>query len=98
MHIGKYIYIVHRSEEDLAAAFRLVAKAHGDEVDIYQTCLLLASWSEELAANMKRFAKQYGEDADSEPDRLTKTLLRKTRKGGIALLRDLHDLFLIVTE
>lgn len=98
MHIGKYIEIVHRTETDLVRAFKLVATAHGDEVDVYQTCLLLSSWSQELANKVEVFANQYGEEKDSEPDRLTKTLLKKTRKGGMALLRDLHDLYLIVSE
>lgn len=98
MHIGKYIALVHRTEEDLVGAFKLVAEAHGDEVDVYQTCMLLSSWSEALAAELEPFASRYGEEGDDEPDRLTQTLLKKTRKGSMALLRDLHDLYLIVSE
>ena len=98
MHIGRYINLVHRTEEDLVNAFKLVGKAHGDEVDVYQTCQLLASWSADLAQQLEPFAKRYNEENDNEPDRLTKTLLKKTRKGSMALLRDLHDLYLIVSE
>lgn len=98
MHIGKYIDLVHRTELDLVKAFKLVANAHGDEVDVYQTCKLLSSWSQELAEEIQVFARQYGEEKDEEPDRLTQTLLKKTRKGSMALLRDLHDLYLVVTE
>ena len=98
MHIGKYIDLVHRTERDLVKAFKLVAKAHGDEVDVYQTCMLLSSWSQTLADDIEDFSKKYKEENDGEPDRLTQTLLKKTRKGAIALLRDLHDLYLIVSE
>jgi hypothetical protein len=98
MHIGKYIALVHRTELDLVKAFKLVANTHGDEVDVYQTCMLLASWSQTLANDVEVFAKRYSEEKDSEPDRLTQTLLKDTRKGGMALLRDLHDLYLIATE
>ena len=98
MHIGKYIDLVHRTENDLVAAFKLVAKAHGDEVDIEQTCTLLSSWSKKLADQLEPVAKRYKKESDKEPDRLTKTLLRKARKGSMALLRDLHDLYLIVNE
>jgi hypothetical protein len=98
MHIGKYINLVHRTELDLVKAFKLVANAHGDEVDVYQTCMLLSSWSQGLADEVQVFAKKYAEEEDNEPDRLTQTLLKKTRKGGMALLRDLHDLYLIATE
>jgi hypothetical protein len=98
MHIGKYIHLVHKTELDLVKAFRLVAGAHGDEVDVYQTCMLLSSWSQSLSDDVQVFAERYGEEDDDEPDRLTQTLLKETRKGGMALLRDLHDLSLIVSE
>ena len=98
MHIGKYIDLVHRSETDLADAFKLVAKAHRDEVDIEQTCTLLSSWSQQLSGIMGPVATRYRKESDKEPDRLTKTLLKKARKGSMALLRDLHDLYLIVSE
>ncbi|KAA2239352.1 molybdopterin oxidoreductase [Chitinophaga agrisoli] len=98
MHIGKYISLVHRTEIDLVKAFRLVADAHRDEVDVYQICMLLSSWSQSLSDDVQIFAEKYGEENDDEPDRLTQTLLKKARKGGMALLRDLHDLYLIVSE
>ena len=98
MHIGKYIDLVHRTEKDLVDAFKLVAKAHGNEVDVEQTCLLLSTWSEQLADELEPVAKRYKKESDKEPDRLTKTLLKKARKGSMALLRDLHDLYLIVSE
>jgi hypothetical protein len=98
MHIGKYIDLVHRTEEDLVNAFKLVSKAHSDEVDVEQTCVLLSSWSKKLADELEPIAKRYKKEGNKEPDRLTKTLLKKARKGSMALLRDLHDLYLIVNE
>ena len=98
MHIGKYIDLVHRTEIDLAKAFRKVSKAHGDETDVYQTCQLLARWSDKLVEEVDPFIEKYKQEKDKEPDRLTQTLLKDTRKGGMALLRDLHDLYLIGTE
>src|SRR3954447_27007733 len=98
MHIGKYIDLVHRTETDLVDAFKVVAKAHTDEVDIEQTCLLLSSWSQQLADKLKPVSNRYKKETDKEPDRLTKKLLKKARKGSMALLRDLHDLYLIVSE
>jgi hypothetical protein len=43
MHIGNYLGLVHASEQQLADAFKQVAEHHGDEPDIYQTCMLLSS-------------------------------------------------------
>jgi hypothetical protein len=98
MHIGKYIDLVHRTEIDLAKAFRKVSEAHSDEPDVYQTCQLLATWSDQLAKEMAGFSSKYNEEKDDEPDRLTQTLLKETRKGGMALQRDLHDLYLVAAE
>ena len=98
MHLGQYIDLIHRTQTDLTKAFILVANAHGDEVDIYQNCMLLSSWSNTLANNLEPIASRYAKKDDKEPERLTHTLLKKTRQGGMALLRDLHDLYLIVTE
>ena len=98
MHIGRYIDLVHRTEIDLAEAFRKVSKGHGDEPDVYQTCQLLAKWSDQLAEALQPFAAKYKPEKDKEPDRLTQTLVKDTRDGGMALLRDLHDLYLVATE
>jgi hypothetical protein len=98
MHIGRYVNLVHRTEMDLATAFRKVSKAHADEPDVYQTCQLLARWSDKLVEELEPFAEKYKREKDKEPDRLTQILLKDTRKGGIALLRDLHDLYLVATE
>lgn len=98
MHIGRYIDIVHRTEIDLAKAFKKVGKAYKDEPDVRQSCQLLSQWSDELADKMAPFAVKYKPEKDKEPDRLTQTLIKDTREGGMSLLRDLHDLYLIGTE
>lgn len=98
MHIGRYIDLVYQTERNLATAFRKVSEAHGDEPDVYQSCQLLARWSDELGEEMEPFMASYKPENDKEPDRLTQTLLKDTRKGGMALLRDLHDLYLVATE
>src|SRR4051812_30411592 len=98
MHIGRYIDLVHRTEIDLAKAFRKVAEAHADEPDVNQTCRLLASWSDQMAELMNPYSSKYKVEKDDEPDRLTQTLLKDTRKGGMALLRDLHDVYLVAAE
>jgi hypothetical protein len=98
MHIGQYIDLIHRTQSDLIKAFELVANAHRDEVDVFQTCMLLSSWSKAMASDLEPIASRYRKENDDQPDWLSHTLLKKTRKGGAALLRDLHDLYLIVTE
>jgi hypothetical protein len=98
MHIGNYIEMVHKSEKDLAEAFRMVAKEHGDEPDVEETCGLLASWCDELVQKIKPFVEKYGEEKNNEPDRLMRSLFTEPRKGSMGMLRDLQDLWLMASE
>ena len=98
MHIGNYINLLHKSEDDLAEALQLVAKEHGNEPDVFEMCKLLARWSKKIVEELKPFAQKYGEEKNKEPDRLMHDLFKKPRKGGMALLRDLHDLRLMANE
>ena len=98
MHLANYLGLVHDSEKDLAKAFLSVAKHHRDEPDIFQMCQKLASWSEGHVSNLKKFIDRYSENKSSEPDKLKKTLFSKPRSGSLALLRDLHDLWLLANE
>jgi hypothetical protein len=44
------------------------------------------------------FAERYSQEAPEEPDRLHSVLFGGTRTGGIGLLRDLQDLYLMAAE
>ncbi len=98
MHIGNYLELVQKSEKDLVKAFEMVAKEHGDEPDVYETCQLLASWSQALIVKLEPAIQKYSEEKNKEPDRLFNTLFDKPRKGSLALLRDLHDVWLMASE
>ena len=53
----------------------------------------------QAAANGSQpFADRYGELAPREPDRLYSELFKGARSGGLGLLRDLQDLYLMATE
>lgn len=98
MHLGNYLGLVHHSEQQLADAFETIAQHHGDEPDIYQNCLLLSSWSQQHVQRLKPLIDRYSEKKNEEPERLTKTLFEEPRTGSLALLRDLHDLWLLANE
>jgi hypothetical protein len=98
MHIGHYIELVHKGHEDFAEALRKVAAEHGDEPDIATCCKMLATWSDQLVQDMQPFIEHYGEEKDTEPDRMKSILFVKPRSGSLALLRDLHDLWLMSNE
>jgi hypothetical protein len=98
VHLAHYLGLLHKAQVELAAAFREVGEAHADESDVFHMCGKLAAECDRHAERLAPFAERYGEDAPSEPDRLHSELFRGTREGGLGLLRDLHDLYLMATE
>jgi hypothetical protein len=98
MHLANYLGLLHKAELHLADGFRQVGDAHAAEPDVYLLCHTLAGQCEGHAERLQPFVDRYGEDAPSEPDRLHSELFRGTRSGGLGLLRDLQDLYLMATE
>ena len=99
MHLAHYLGLLHRAELALAEAFRAVAEGHGEEPDVFHTCHTLAGQCDEHAKRLQPFADRYGEEAPDEPERLHSELFGGgIRSGGLGLLRDLQDLYLMASE
>lgn len=98
MHVGNYLGLTHDSEQQLVDAFISIAEHHGSEPDIAQICQLLSSWSLEHIQALKPLIERYSEDKSDEPEQLYKTMFDKPRTGSLALLRDLHDLWLLANQ
>lgn len=98
MHVGNYLGLVHQSQEQLAEAFNTIAQHHRDEPDVYIECKLMSSWSLEDSRRFKSLVDRYGEERSQEPERLHNDLFQGARIGGLGLLRDLHDLWLMASE
>jgi len=96
--IAAYLGLLERAQGDLGDAFEEVARAHDDEVDVVTHCLRLAGQCRGHAEALAPFGDRYGEEADDEPDRLHSELFRGSREGGLGLLRDLQDLYLMACE
>ena len=97
MHLANYLGYLHTDELNLAEGFRKVADGHAEEADVYHTCNTLAKQCETHAEQLKPFVDRYGEEAPEEPNRLYHDLFDETRSGGLGLLRDLHDLYLMAS-
>jgi hypothetical protein len=95
MHLANYLGYLHKAELHLADAFRNVSLSHVAESDIYHTCNTLAQQCEAHAGKLGPFVERYGEGAPAEPDRLYHELFGGTMSGGLGLLRDLQDLYLM---
>jgi hypothetical protein len=98
VHLAHYLGLLHRAQTNLADAFRQVADAHGEEPDINHLCHRLGQQCDQHADQLEPFARRYSEEAPTEPDRLHSELFRGTRTGGLGLLRDLQDLYLMAAE
>jgi len=97
-HVAHYLGLLHRAQVNLATAFREVAEAHRDESDVFHICQKLARECDRHAEALAPFAERYGEDAPDEPDRLHAEIFHGARSGGLGLLRDLQDLYLMTAN
>jgi hypothetical protein len=97
VHLANYLGYQHRAELDLAEAFRKVGRAHAVEPDVFHTGNTLAKQCDAHAEKLAPFVDRYGEDAPEEPERLYHDLFDETRSGGLGLLRDLHDLYIMAS-
>jgi hypothetical protein len=98
MQLAHYLGLLHRAQVALAGAFREVGAAHADEADIAHLCEQQARHCDERARQLGPFAARYAEEAPEEPERLHSALFQGPREGGLALLRDLQDLYLMTAE
>ena len=78
--------------------FRDVAGHHGHEPDVLQMTQLLASWSDENGKALEPLVERYDESKEEEPEKLHRALFHGPRGGGLGLVRDLHDLWLVTQE
>jgi hypothetical protein len=95
MHLATYLGLLERAETALSESFRQVADAHGDEPDVRHDCTRMARQCERHVAQLSPFLDRYGEAPEDEPERLHADLFQGTRTGGLGLLRDLHDLYVM---
>jgi len=98
VQLAHYLGLLHRAEANLAEAFRQVGEGHPAEPDVFHVCRKLAQQCERHAEDLTPFAERYGEDAPAEPERLHAELFHGVREGGLGLLRDLQDLYLMACQ
>jgi len=81
----------------LAKSYRQVAEGHAEEADVKRICEQFATQCDHDEELLRPFTKRYGSHPSGEPERLHADGLSKTRSGGLGLLRDLHDLYLLAS-
>jgi hypothetical protein len=95
MHLSSYLGLLETGCATLAESYRQVADGHADEVDVRQICLQFAGQCDQQEELLRPFTSRYGSHPSGEPERLHAGGLSSTRSGGLGLLRDLHDLYLL---
>jgi hypothetical protein len=97
MHLATYLGLVDEGEKTLADSYRQVAAGHADDADVHHLCTRLATECDGHREQLAPVVERYGEQREEEPERLHAEGLSGTRTGGVGLLRDLHDLYLLVS-
>lgn len=97
MHLATYLGLLETGSRTLADSYRQVADGHAAEADVAILCTKLAQQCDEHVERLGPFTERYGEHPDGEPERLHAEGLSETRSGGLGLLRDLHDLYLLAS-
>lgn len=98
MKLPMYLGLLRHAEATLRDSFRQVADGHGQEPDVLHLCRTLADQCDRHTAELQPVIDRYGEvDPDDEPERLHAEGLSQTRSGGVGLLRDLQDLYVLAS-
>jgi hypothetical protein len=97
MHLASYLGLLETGCATLAHSYRQVAKGHADEADVMRICLQFAGQCDHHEEQLSPYTARYGSHPSGEPERLHADGLSQTRGGGLGLLRDLHDLYLLAS-
>lgn len=98
-HVGWYVGQVQNAEEQLEQAFVLVAEKHQREPEILRTCKLLASWCRCRIELLEQLSHRFNSrDAVPDPEPPRAAWFHGKGFGGLGLLRDLHDLSVLVSD
>lgn len=97
MHLATYLGLLHHAERALAEAFRRVGDRHAAEPDVFHLCGVLAAQCDRHTDALAPVVERYDERRETEPERLFADALGDTRSGGVGLLRDLQDLYTLVS-
>jgi hypothetical protein len=97
MHLATYLGLLENGNRTLAASYRQVAEGHAEEVDVFHICRQLADECDDHERRLGELTARYGSHPSGEPERLHADGLDETRSGGLGLLRDLHDLYMLAS-
>lgn len=92
MHLATYLKLLHTSERVLADSYRVVARGHRGDADVYYTCGQFADDCAGYAQALQPILARYQPANGAEPARLYPIGIDQPRTGPVGLLRDLQEL------
>jgi anaerobic selenocysteine-containing dehydrogenase len=96
LHVPHYLALLLNSKKQLAKEFASLAARHVNEPAIRDGCTMFAKWSAAHINDLDKLTDRYG--SASVADAKATDVLTGARPGGLGLLRDLHDLWLMVNN
>ena len=93
MHLITYLGFLQRTEQALAASYRVVSDGHTGDADVHYATAGFAAQCEQHADALAPVLARAEPATEPEPDRLHAEPLHVHRAGAIGLLRDLQDLY-----
>jgi hypothetical protein len=97
MYLAHYIGLSHRAHTALADAWSKISEGHSDEADVKLLARRFAAAAGDHARQLAPFVRTESADAPP-PENFEAWTFRGPRPGGLGLLRDLHEMSLLVTE
>lgn len=97
MHLVSYLGFLQRAEETLGRSYRLVSAGHAADGDVHY---MTAAFDRQCLAHSRALAPVYARadpPTEPEPDRFHVRALDAHRPGPAGLLRDLQDLYQLVS-
>lgn len=96
--IDHYVGLLDATERQLGEALKAVAEHHPLESEIKAACEKFATWTTAHVESLKPVAARFKAQDDSEPKRLRAAMFQGPRIGGLGLMRDVHDLWLLAQD
>ncbi len=98
MSVSVYLGIALSGETQLQDAFRTLADKHSSNPEVKDACERFGQWCQGHIVGLQRESKRLGAANSVDPERVRGALFHGVRVGGLGLLRDLHDLSLLVQQ
>jgi hypothetical protein len=97
MNLPIYLDMLHEAERTLADSFREVADGHDTDAEVYYRSQTFAEQCDAHIEQLAPLVYRYGEEHPDEPERLHPEGVSEVRSGPLGLLRDLQDLYMLVS-